>query len=122
MHYVTLNKESRLKLLKTLISPIIQDSDIVQIIQDKIDALEEESPESDELNNTEGSDFSDLDDIDFGAPGPGIVGSGSKLSDINNDLDIGTNNSESSSEEQNGELPSPSDLGAGDFTDNNLET
>ena len=118
--------ESRLKLLKTLISPIIQDSDIVQIIQDKIDALEEQSPEADSSEDTGNSDFSDLDDIDFSAPGPGIVGSGNKLSDIdvdnNTGTDTGTDNSESPSGESGDELPSPSDLGAGDFTNNNLET
>lgn len=106
--------ESRLRLLKTLIAPIIQDSDIVQIIQDKIDALEEGEVEGEaDLGDT--GDLSDLGGI---SSSPGIVGSGSPA-----DYGIDQNNDEPSAEEESaGELPSPADLGAGDFTNNNMET
>ena len=110
--------ESRLKLLKTLIAPIVNDSEITQLIQDKIDALEEEGETGfDDSLSGEDDDF-DLGGLSSGSS-PGIVGPGSSDFEGSDDYDT---ESSSNEEETGGELPSPEELGAGDFTDNSMET
>ena len=120
-----LQKESsKLKILKTLIAPIINDSTITEIIQEEIDAMEaEESGMSAGMD-----DFGDEDDFDLGSGSGMHIGGGAGGGSFD-DIDFGDEGGESvfgdegdlGGEEGGGEsLPSPEDLG-GDFTDNNME-
>lgn len=102
----------KLKLLKTLLSEAIYDQDVINLIQEAIDNLEQQSEEED-LGELGGDEF---DDFDFGGGGSasagigdGVVGGGTEdLPDL-----------EAPDEAGGGEeaLPSPEDLGGVDFTE-----
>lgn len=124
-----LQKESsKLKILKTLISPIVADSEITDIIQSEIELAEEQ--ERGELDGA-GSDmdFDDEDmDLNFGGGGHSGMhtGGGNDLNDIIDLDDEGGGEDLGSESELGGEdtgnsLPTPGDLGDMDFTDNNME-
>lgn len=102
----------KLKLLKTLLSEAIYDQDVINLIQEAIDNLEQQSEEED-LGELGGDEF---DDFDFGGGGSasagigdGVVGNGAEdMPDL-----------EAPDEAGGGEeaLPSPEDLGGMDFTE-----
>jgi hypothetical protein len=95
---------AKLKILKSLLSNVLTDSEVTDIIQKEIDKLEnEEEVIEDDQNQTDDIDSENMD-FDLG----GFSGGSSS--------DLGT--SEPSEEESGGELPSPEDLGM-DMTNNN---
>ena len=105
------NASAKLKILKSLLSNVISDSDVLQIITEEIDNLEE-------LEN-EGEDTTDDDRPPIGdSHGMGLGSHRSPSSDITlniddneePDIDIPT-------EEPNTDtLPTPADLGVGDLS------
>lgn len=116
---------AKLKALKSLLSSIVTDEDIIAIIQDEIDRLEAEGTD-------DGMSDESMDD-DFGGDYGGSGGTSSEFDDLGDlgGLDLGgedtsdnsteiDNGEESSTESAVGDLPSPSDLGV-DMTDNNME-
>lgn len=107
----------KLKILKSLLSATISDSEVLGIIQEEIDKLEE-NPEG-----AIGDDNQDIDndlDINFNGPSGGM--SDSDFGFDTGDMDF-DNNTETENPESNDEmiLPMPNELGAGDFTDLNNE-
>ena len=116
-------ESSKLKVLKILIPTIVSDSDIVDIIQDEIDAA---LAEEEVVGAAEGEE----DDFDMGGnmhisggrgpsePPVGPEGGGEEFGAEEGGAPEGD-------EEEAGpaatNLPTPDELGAGDFTDNNIE-
>lgn len=112
------NASAKLKILKSLLSNVISDSDILQIITDEIENLED-------LEN-EGEDTTDDEGPDIG--GSHRLGSGmhsSPSADINLNIDDNDNEPDIElpmEEPDNDTLPTPADLGVGDMSDfDNLE-
>lgn len=101
--------QARLAILKSLLSGIINDPDVLDIIQDEIDKLEEEPALQDDVIN-------DDEDIDFGG--------GMSHSSLGGNIplsDLGDNGVESTGEEESADdqvLPTPDELDVGDFSDN----
>ena len=106
--------DTRLRILKALLSSALQDNEITELIQEEIDKIQEgQAP-----NETESDDF------DLGSSGGGLPSS--SLDDFGSidlggddlgDTDLG---GEEILEPVDNTLPSPADLGQ-DFTDNNAE-
>lgn len=112
----------KLKMLKSLLSRVLSNQEVINLLQETIDKLEVEAEEQ-----NAGGDGDDLfgddsgGDFDFGGGGGGFDFGGDDLGadfdfegddldadfDVGGDLDLGGGD----------ELPSPSDLGAGDFTE-----
>lgn len=108
----------KLKILKSLLSEVAIDSELIGILQEEIDRLEEEAnPEPEETGDDEDMDF----DIDIHNEGPRDFNSDFSESNPIADLAAETSEpagAETTFEEPSGaELPSMSDLGV-DFTDN----
>lgn len=116
------NPTTKLKILKNLISTVITDSEIINLIQEEIDALEANGGmpmEGDNLG-AGGDDFGGS----FGGGSSFSGGGGSSSLDLDTqlgldggddfggDMDLDSDDSEP--------LPSPDDLGI-DFTDNNMD-
>lgn len=115
------NPLTRLKMLKNLIAPIVQDSDFITLIQDCIDELE--APEEEAV---EDMPIEDGDNIP--SPGPGGMHTAGPMGGAPTPPTPPSGGGEAPestgetapTEEVSGELPSPEDLGAGDFTNNNM--
>ena len=109
----------KLKINKSLISNIISNQEVIELIQEQIEALEEAAEEEAKSELDSGSNDVDLDisgDIDFGGD--------DFASDFESGLDSGSDFTDDFGTEDLGgdiggeELPSPSDLGGGiDFTE-----
>ena len=103
---------TRLKILKSLLSDTLTNTEVISLIQDQIDlnetTSEETIPDLEDSSNTESNElFSDSEPMNFGSDG---------LSDSGDfDFNIDEPSEETSSEENN--LPSPEDLGIGDLSD-----
>lgn len=106
------NTTTRLKILQSLLSSTITDSDVVQLLQEEVEKLEQEATQP-PMENTDDIESSDSEDI------------GSLLgSDFNDDISNDSVNDmlsdetpEEESEEEDDELPSPDDLDIGDLSD-----
>lgn len=107
---------SRLTILKSLLSNIITDADVLEVLQQEIDKMENEEDET---------PVDDMSDDDFG----GSFGGGGGLSkhggmpDLPNDVgdespEMGEEPAEPTSEPEDSVLPTPADLDVGDFSDN----
>lgn len=110
----------KLKILKSLLSTVAIDSDLIGILQEEIDRLEKEAaPEEDETEDS-GDDINMDFDVDLGGGGGSDFNSSFSESNPIADLanEVGGTESETSAEPAGEtELPSMSDLGM-DFTDN----
>ena len=106
--------ETRLRILKALLSGALQDNEITELIQEEIDKIEEGQVP----NEAEGDDF-DLGSSGGGLPSSSLddFGSMDLGGDDLGDTDLG---GEETLEPVDNTLPSPADLGQ-DFTDNNAE-
>ena len=106
---------SRLKILKSLLSNVITDNEIIDIIQDEIDRLESEGETIEEASPTEEESGGE----DFGGRAPA-----SPARDVGSEINISMAGEEGVEEPESEagaeELPNPSDLGV-DFTDNTAE-
>ena len=109
----------KLKILKSLLSKVISNQEVINLIQETIDGLE------DEQNGESEEDFDDIGgDFDFGDEAGGDLG-GDFGGDFGSDFDFGDETTTDFEEiggdfgDEGGgeELPSPADLGAGDFTE-----
>lgn len=110
---------SRLKILKSLMSGIIQDTEIIQILQDEIDRLEQENQEEPMGMD----DFGEDDDFGFGG-GMGRSPRPSRPSGMDDNMPM-DNSSQPDMDmnvggEESNDLPSPSSLGI-DMTNNDTE-
>lgn len=112
------NSESKLKILKSLLSNAISDPEVIQIIQDEIDAIEAAKLEAEKEAASETSEEESTDNLDslFSSDEPIDFGSDSSSNDL--DALFGeTSNETSSAEETSDILPSPADLDIGDVSD-----
>lgn len=101
----------KLKILKSLLSNVITDSEVIEILQEEIENLE---------NNLEmGVVSRETTDNESEIPSSEIASSNtSEPLDLDSELDLGTEFEETESDENN--LPSPDELGL-DLTDNTIE-
>ena len=111
------NAATKLEILKSLLSGIITDPEVLQLIQDEIDNLKE---------NPQASNSED-DDNEF-SPGGSTPFGGSDDFDMNVDLDLNDKSDQDQSPEMDQEnsdemiLPTPNELNADiDFSDNTAE-
>lgn len=115
------NAATKLKILKSLLGNTITDPEVIQLLQEEIDALEAAAEEEAEIpteeGNTEDSFFPEDEPMDFSD-------SGSSAGDVFSDFDFEDTSSENSeeisatgSEEVDDSLPSPADLDIGDVSD-----
>lgn len=111
----------KLKILKSLLSKVISNQEVISLIQETIDSME--SSQEEELSSEDGSE-DDFGGLDFG--GGSSSGGGDDFGDFDfgdesGDFDFGGESGDLGdigNESGGGEdLPSPSDLGAGDFTE-----
>ena len=104
----------QLKILKTLLSDTLNNPEVISLIQDQIDLLEAanvdtEAP-TDSYTDTDEEDLGDL----FSDESSADIDSSSDLNDMF-DMTEPTSTEDTSASEDN--LPSPADLGVGDFSD-----
>jgi hypothetical protein len=109
---------AKTKVLKSLLSTIVTDPEVIQIIEEYIEKLEQESVTEETVDDE--TSFEDDDGTSLSG-GPSLGGTGGGLQD---DLlgDLGENELEDSESSEDSEtiLPSPADLEL-DLTDNNTE-
>ena len=108
------NPTTKLKILKSLLSNTISDTDVIQLLEDEIEALEAAVEESEEPVVSD-DEFTDDTSMDFS-------GGGSSLSDFGGDTlgDIAATDSTddtSDVEAEDDTLPTPGDLDIGDVSD-----
>ena len=113
---------SKIKILKTLLSNVVNDNEVISILQEYIEKLEEEAEKESE-ESTQTTDEPMEDDMDLG--GSSFSSSSGGLADaIGDNLSTeGEEETPSENDEASGEetiLPSPADLEL-DLTDNNFE-
>lgn len=113
------DKSIRIKILQSLLSKVVNDAELLQMLSDYAEEVEAMPPEIEDDNE-------DID-INLSPSGGGLPRMPKSTSD---DYDIGSENapSEPESEPQGSEegagetiLPTPDQLGAGDFTNNDME-
>ena len=107
----------KLKILKALLSNAITNTEVIDLIQEQIDALELAQEESNQDDNDD-MNFGDDESFDFGDVDGGT--SDNDLGGFEDNLDLGGDEEVGpESEEDTGEdtLPTPADLDAGDFSD-----
>lgn len=108
------NPTTKLKILKSLLSNTISDTDVIQLLEDEIEALEAAVEEAEEPVVSD-EEFTDDTSMDFS-------GGGSSLSDFGGDTlgDIAATDSTddtSDVETEDDTLPTPGDLDIGDVSD-----
>lgn len=107
----------KLKMLKSLLAKVISNQEVIELLQETINSLEEEAEETPEDDFDLGGEGED--DFDFGGGFSGGGGGGGDFDFGDDDFDLGD---DFEAQDEGGgdtgdELPSPSDLGAGDFTE-----
>lgn len=109
------NDATRLKILKSMLSEVISNQDVLSMIGDEAEKMQE----SGEGMSDDDSDV-DFDGGDFSTPMSSMHGGGD-FSDIGGEGTESGESSEEGEEESGNALPSPEELNAGDFTDNSRE-
>ena len=107
----------KLKMLKSLLAKVISNQEVIELLQETINSLEEEAEETPEDDFDLGGEGED--NFDFGGGFSGGGGGGGDFDFGDDDFDLG-DDFEAPDEgggDTGDELPSPSDLGAGDFTE-----
>lgn len=108
------NPVAKLKILKSLLSDVVTDQDVIAILQEEIEALEqsEDALMGDEMSDDASEEPADLgggDDFSFPDDTPLDFG-GEETTDIEDTTDDSDGGAEDT-------LPSPDDLGVGDLSD-----
>ena len=103
------NTTTKLKILKSLLSNTISDTDVIQLIQEEIEELEALETESDPDDTTTGEDDFGDEPLDFGST------TGSEL-DVSFD-DTMSSNTEVTDDVEDDTLPTPDELDIGDVSD-----
>lgn len=108
------DQTTKLKILKTLLSDIITDPEVIDLLQEEIDKLEKEKEDSSDTTELESSTEIVNDDSDMNL---GDLDSSSDINISSGDIEADIDNL--GSEESEERLPTPDELGVGDLTDNN---
>lgn len=108
----------KLKILKSLLSKVISNQEVIGLIQDTIDDMEASKEEEISSGEGEGDDFGDFDFGGGGSSGGNDDFGDFDFGDEGDNFDFGDEGADLGADTGGGdELPSPSDLGAGDFTE-----
>lgn len=107
----------KLKILKSLLSTIITDEEVITLIQEQIDNLE------DQIENgiTPGAEGGEEGDMNFESSGTGDFDNFDSGEPLNLDTELGLESEEGEEISDGDTLPTPADLGNIDFTDNNSD-
>ena len=108
------NPTTKLKILKSLLSNTISDTDVIQLLEDEIEALEAAVEETEEPVVSD-DEFTDDTSMDFSSGGSGLSDFGGEtLGDI-----AATDSTDDTSdvETEDDTLPTPGDLDIGDVSD-----
>ena len=117
---------AKIKILKSLLSTIVNDNEVIQIIEEYIEKLEKEAEQ--EGTDSIETDSTESDDVSMGGSSGGMSDFGGGLqddllgdmSDDEFESDLGGEDGETPSDDTETILPSPADLEL-DLTDNNTE-
>jgi hypothetical protein len=109
---------AKIKILKSLLSNIVSDNDVIQIIEEYIEKLEKEAEEESQVVEEDSSLEDDGDN--FSLSGGSSIGGGGLQDDLLGDLGDEDVEDTESSDDSETILPSPADLEL-DLTDNNTE-
>lgn len=109
---------AKIKILKSLLSNIVSDNDVIQIIEEYIEKLEKEAEEESQVVEEDSSLEDDGDN--FSLSGGSSLGGGGLQDDLLGDLGDEDVEDTESSDDSETILPSPADLEL-DLTDNNAE-
>ena len=109
---------AKIKILKSLLSNIVSDNDVIQIIEEYIEKLEKEAEEESQVVEEDSSLEDDGDN--FSLSGGSSIGGGGLQDDLLGDLGDEDVEDTESSDDSETILPSPADLEL-DLTDNNAE-
>ena len=112
------DSETRLKILKSLLSDVVYNQDVMDTIQEYIEKLEGTAVE--ETSDNTNKDYSDDMSIDINSPISRM-----ETREVDDNIDVSSNDTGVETPEETGmetvsELPTPSSLGM-DMTDMNLE-
>ena len=112
----------KLKIMKSLLSNAITNSEVIDLVQEYIDSIENDEEQEEELDLSDSSDDFGLDDLgDFSSSSGGDLNDFDTSSDfdIADDLsdDTGNDLDDLSVESTESTLPTPDDLGIGDMSD-----
>ena len=112
----------KLKIMKSLLSNAITNSEVIDLVQEYIDSIENDEEQEEELDLSDSSDDFGLDDLgDFSSSSGGDLNDFDTSSDfdIADDLsaDTGDDLDDLSVESTESTLPTPDDLGIGDMSD-----
>lgn len=112
----------KLKMLKSLLAKVISNQEVINLLEEMIDKLEEEAAKEETPEGGEegllGDELFGSDDDSFGGGGGNFSGGDFDLGDEGGDFDLSDEGDLGEPDEGAGEeLPSPADLGAGDFTE-----
>ena len=110
------NNETKLKILKSLLSNAVTDPEVIQLIQEEIDSLEAER-----INQENESSEENIDAIDTSAESDDLSSlfsdTGTSSTAGGDDFEDLFSTSESDTETSSDSLPSPADLNIGDVSD-----
>ena len=106
----------KLKMLKSLLSNVISNQEVISLLQETIDSLEQEEEQASDEGDLLGDELFGDEGGDFG--GGGFSGEGDfDFGDEGGDFDDLGGDFEATEEGGGEELPAPADLEAGDFTE-----
>lgn len=111
------NATTKLKILKSLLSSTITDAEVIQLLQEEIDALEQQESELTKTEMTD--DASDNEDIGSLLRDEPDFSSDDSLggNDFSDDLSNDSTESDKIEDLEDEDLPSPADLDIGDLSD-----
>lgn len=109
---------AKLKILKNLISTVVTDADVLDILQEEIDKLEEQLNEPELIPGEDDWGDTETPDMDFGSAGFSGPSSSPSVGPENSMSDLPAEESGEPTEGSEDMLPTPADLNAGDFSDN----
>lgn len=112
------NPITKLKLLKQFLGDVIDDPEILKLVENEIEAMEEQMAGGNGMEEGAGGDYGG-GGMGFDGGGDFDLGGGDEGGGLDN-LDLGMGD-EGATGEGGDALPAPEDLGAGDMTDANLE-
>ena len=114
---------TKLKILKSLLSDVITDGDVISTLEEFINKLEAEIENVENMDMTDDADNQAEDDgsnmpLNLGGGSEGGTDDAEEFVGSEEEVDIDTDDS-AGEEDNEDDLPTPEELGAGDLSDNN---
>lgn len=110
------NSETKLKILKTLLSSAINDAEVIQLLQEEIDSIEAAKVEAEQPEASTETSSDDLNAL-FSSDEPMDFSSGTTSDSSLDDLFMDSESDTAETNDADATLPSPADLDIGDVSD-----